>query len=308
MIKVIFSTLNGEKILHQTLQAFLKIKSPPGGFCIIAVDNGSEDSSFDIISQYLEKLPIRLLTEPKRGKNFALNAALEFVTPDDLLVFTDDDVVPSEGWLLSLSESAEEHPDVSIFGGPIRPLWPVAPPNWLEYTIDPGMLYAITPEMNSGELPAHHIWGANMAIRAKIFTDVGMFNVKVGPDGSESYAMGSETDFLRRVERLGYKAWFDSNASIGHQIRVHQLERKWALQRYYRQGRGGYANNPSTDRKNKTCFGRDIWAIKAYSASLLRLALYRLLRNKLKIVSEGDRSKFIKGQLDQSILFNRSLP
>lgn len=308
MIKVIFSTFNGENTLHQTLQAFLKIKSPPGGYTILIVNNGSDDNSFNIISEYLGKLPIKLITEPKRGKNFALNSAIKDVNEDDFLVFTDDDVVPSENWLISLYECAKEHPDFSIFGGPITPIWPIEPPDWLQHTSDPGMLYAITPEMPSDAVPAHCIWGANMAIRAKVFSSVGVFNVKVGPDGSEFYAMGSETDFLQRAGRLGHKAWFNSNASIGHQIRPHQLERKWALQRYYRQGRGGYANNTPSSRKNRTWFDRDIWAIKAYAVSILRLYVYRLLGNKLKTITEGERSRFIKGQLDQSILFNRSRP
>lgn len=308
MIKVIFSTFNGENTLHQTLQAFLKIKTPPEGYTLIIIDNGSHDNSFNIISEYSEKLPIQLITESKRGKNFALNSAIKHVNEDDFLVFTDDDVVPSENWLISLSECAHDHPDFSIFGGPITPIWPIEPPDWLKHTLDPGMLYAITPEIPSQAVPAHYIWGANMAIRAKVFSHVGLFNVKVGPDGSESYAMGSETDFLHRAERLGYKAWFNSDASIGHQIRLHQMERKWALQRYYRQGRGGYANNPPSSHKKRTLFGRDIWAIKAYSNSILKLGMYRLLGNKLKIITEGERSKFIKGQLDQSLLMNRSRP
>jgi cellulose synthase/poly-beta-1,6-N-acetylglucosamine synthase-like glycosyltransferase len=60
--------------------------------------------------------------EETNGKNAAVNAGLRFVS-GDLVVFTDDDVLPRHDWLVRLREAADNEPSFGMFGGVIVPRW-----------------------------------------------------------------------------------------------------------------------------------------------------------------------------------------
>ena len=103
MLTVLFATYNGEKTLPAVLNAYSKQSLPKEEWKLVIVDNGSNDNTKEIINEFLPLLPITLLFEPRRGKNVALNTGLSHIE-GDLIVFTDDDVLPHT----ELAERAEE--------------------------------------------------------------------------------------------------------------------------------------------------------------------------------------------------------
>lgn len=230
------------------LDAFAVLQPPHGGWHVLAVDNGSTDDTLRILNGASERLPLAVLQEPQAGKNRALNHALDHVR-GDLLVLTDDDVVPERDWLLQLEAGAREHPDCDVFGGTIRPVWPAPPPAWLtEAGLPLHVLYALA-DRPSGPCAPSDIFGPNMAIRTQLFREGLRFNPSVGPDGTARYAMGSETELLLRLEHAGHRAWFVAEAVVGHQVRPEQMERDWVLGRAYRHGFGvgRHPNPPMVD-------------------------------------------------------------
>src|SRR5882762_1523228 len=54
------------------------------------------------------------------GLNVARNTGVQRST-GELVVFVDDDIRASPGWLAALLSAAREQPDVDVFTGPIRP-------------------------------------------------------------------------------------------------------------------------------------------------------------------------------------------
>ena len=54
------------------------------------------------------------------GLNAARNTGVER-SSGELVVFVDDDIRASQGWLAALIDAAQEHPRVDVFTGPIRP-------------------------------------------------------------------------------------------------------------------------------------------------------------------------------------------
>src|SRR5450432_1831802 len=54
------------------------------------------------------------------GLNAARNTGVER-SSGELVVFVDDDIRASSGWLQALIDAAREHPQVDVFTGPIRP-------------------------------------------------------------------------------------------------------------------------------------------------------------------------------------------
>lgn len=265
--------------MTQTLEAFCQLVPPSGDWKLIAVDNGSTDETAARIQSFADRLPLELLSVPDRGKNHALNAALEHIE-GDLIVLTDDDVVPDAQWLCALQECADSNPQCGLFGGPILPRWPSPPEPWILKDLPLGMLFAITPDtIKDGEIDCENLWGPNMAVRRSIFDKGVRFNTSIGPDGSAQYMMGSETEFTMRLATLGIKGWFCNAAKVEHIIRPNQLSRSWMLQRFFRFGRARYQMEHECDEKTPLLFGAARWLyrrlIATYFRSLLLLIMGR---------------------------------
>jgi L-malate glycosyltransferase len=239
MLTVVFATRNGMRTLPIVLDGYLRLQPPAGGWKLIVVDNGSTDRSQEIITSFHDRLPLTYLSEEKLGKNMALNAALTHVE-GDLVVLTDDDTIPLPNWLVSMRSAADAQPTCAIFGGVILPRWEITPPDWVVKWVPWEPAFALTsPSLQEGPLEPHWVTGANMAVRADVFDKGFRFDPTIGPQGA-NYAMGSETEFVRRLVRHGYAAWHVRNAKVEHIIRDFQMTSSWILRRAIRLGRGVY--------------------------------------------------------------------
>lgn len=237
-----FATYNGENTLKLVLDAYCRITLPQDQWKLIIVDNGSNDKTRSILKSYTNKLPLQIVSEPKRGKNIALNRGLASIE-GDLVVFTDDDVLPQPDWLLNLRRSAETQDAYSIFAGTILPKWTSPPDEWIIDWVPLRATFAILDDIeDDGPIENHSVFGPNMAIRSKIFLSGYRFDESIGPKGKR-YAMGSESELLLRLEKDGYKAWYCKNAVVQHIIRPSQMTQDWILSRAIRMGRGQYRLN-----------------------------------------------------------------
>jgi glucosyl-dolichyl phosphate glucuronosyltransferase len=271
MLTVIFSSYNGSATLPAMLQSLMQLRPVRDGVRFIAVDNASTDETSEILQSFQGKLPLTVLAEPRRGKNRALNRAIEHAVADlprgKLIVFTDDDVVVESDWLQRLDEASRALPDHHMFGGAILPTFRAPPPKWLSGEIvDLGMMYAITSR-ETGSVGGSFLWGPNMAVRGELLSAGHRFEESVGPDGTSSYAMGSDTEFTVRLERAGFRAWFVGDAVVRHIIRPEQVTEEWLIQRGFRHGRGICRCSPPFELNGRRVFGLP-------AALALRLVVY----------------------------------
>jgi len=237
VLTVMLASRNGASVLERTLAAMTRMHEPSGGWKLVAVDNASTDTTSGILENYAGKLPLTRLTEPRSGKNHALNRALG-EAEGDLFVFCDDDVVAEPDWLVCWRQVADEHPRYDMFAGVTQPLWPYAPPSWVLEDVDPGIVFAANGHRAEGPCDALALFGTNMAIRARAFDGGVRFNGDIGPSAAKAYPMGSETELVRRLAAMGHKSWFANAPQVQHIIRPHQMERISVLARGYRWGRG----------------------------------------------------------------------
>jgi L-malate glycosyltransferase len=246
MLTVLFATRNRARILRDVLETFCRLESPPSGWKLVVVDNGSTDNTLSVLAAFANRLPLQCVSEPTPGKNAALNTGLAMIE-GDLTVLTDDDVFPHADWLVQLRKAADAQPGYSMFGGAVVPRWESPPPahiRWVKVAPTFGMN---DPFLKDGPLPLWRIpdiIGPNMAIRSNIFHSGIRFDSSIGPSGS-SYAMGSETEFLLRLSKQGYKGWHVCAAIVEHLVRGEQLEKDWILQRAIRFGRGHHRLFPN---------------------------------------------------------------
>lgn len=237
MISVIIPTYNGGETLPLMLDALCKVLPPKSGCEYVFIDNGSTDSSAAIIQEFQDRLPIKLISEKQQGKNYAVSAGLDIVK-GDLILFTDDDVIPDETWLLEYEGAADTNPDVSVFSGQVRHFWKKKPSAWLEQLAADGMAFGGTAANRAeGPIQAIAVKGANFMVRKHIVKQF-RFNTDIGPNSSGNYAAGSETEYLLRVEQAGNAIHFVPKARILHIVLPHEMSLRSILKRYYRIGRG----------------------------------------------------------------------
>lgn len=238
MISIVLATHNGMATLRLTLEALRRLDLTAGADEIIAVDNASTDGTPAVLEEYRHLLPLTVLSEPRRGKSFALNLALD-AAQGDLVVFIDDDVLPEPQWLGAYREAAARHSEVDLFAGQVRHHWQKAPPGWLLRLAEEGRSYGGTPvDQPEGPVPAIFFKGANFMIRRAV-ADALRFSERPGVnfDGQAAAAGGEDTLFVQAAVSRGYKAHYVPAACVKHIVRAHQVGIYPVLQRYLRIGR-----------------------------------------------------------------------
>ena len=243
MLTVLMATYNGAGTLPQVLRAYMALRSPVGGWRLVIADNGSTDATAQVIAAFRGRLPLSYLYVARRGRSPALNGAVEHALRSngdgsELFVFGDDDAMPAPDWLCRLQDSAREHPGYALFGGAIVPAWREQPADWLLRLTPVGLTWGITsPALRDAPIYPGLVWGANMAIRRRIFEAGARYDESIGPQGS-NYAMGSETRLNLEMHAAGNPSWFCPQARVAHIIRVPQVQRAWILRRAMLFGRG----------------------------------------------------------------------
>ena len=242
-ISVIFSTYNRSHYLRQTLEAMTQVNRDGVEVEFVVVDNNSTDDTAQVIEAYSNRLPMRHLFEPRPGKNCALNHALDIVELGEIVVFTDDDVVPCTDWLKIIDDACKQWHEYDVFGGKIELIWPekVQVPKWAkENTIVRQIGFAehdLGPEVKAyqdGAKPS----GPNFWVRGTIFWEGVRYDESIGPRPGQKFGMGSESELLFRLAAAGKKGIYIPSATVGHHVQVCLLNKKNMLKRAIRFGKG----------------------------------------------------------------------
>jgi len=200
-ISAIICTWNRASLLAETLSYFERLRVPADvEWELIAVDNNSTDQTAAILATFEGRLPLRRAFEPQPGKSRAANLAVR-LAKGEVLLWTDDDVRVSAGWLASYVEAARLHPEASWFGGPVEAWFATEPPPWIARNI--GSLtepYALIDHGPTDKpLNEEAVVGANLGLRAAVARAF-PFNEQIGPPGNAALR-GEETELLGRRRR-----------------------------------------------------------------------------------------------------------
>lgn len=97
---------------------------------LVVVNNNCTDHTDSVVELLAKRIAVTYVHEPRVGLANARNAAIR-ETSGEYIIWTDDDVVVCAGWIAAYAKAFVEYPDATFFGGPIRPLFDMAPPAWL---------------------------------------------------------------------------------------------------------------------------------------------------------------------------------
>lgn len=195
-VTVAICTWNRSNLLRQMLEQLTRASVPVGmELEVMVVNNNCTDATDAVIAEFLGRLPLKRVFESQPGLSLARNAALSAAT-GEYVIFTDDDVLVDEAWLVEFEAATRAFPDAAAVGGIIDPWFPQERgPDFL--TVFPSLrrgFRGLDHGRSSGPLPDDRfIFGANMAYRMAAIKNL-RFN-ELGPSPT-SAVCGDETDFL----------------------------------------------------------------------------------------------------------------
>lgn len=248
-VSVVITTRNRADLLAASLATLAESGTASLAWELLIVDNGSTDHTQKILAQAASTLPLRILSAPIPGKTRAQNLAVSQAR-GALIVFSDDDVVFQPDWLSELAAAARRWPDDGIFGGRIDIELPPRLPAWLRGddlrpAIERHCAY-FAPRTDEGPIDSAPL-GPNMAIRRTLLANV-RFDENVGPDGTDHYIKGGDTDIGHLLARRGHRFIYVPGAGISHHVRAAQLTLASILRALFRRGRKNAYLNPRPAR------------------------------------------------------------
>lgn len=209
-------TWNRAALLEGALAAMCDVRVPAGwAWEVLVVDNGSTDDTAETARAFADRLPLRLVSEPRRGTSHARNRAIDEAR-GEWVVFTDDDARVDAGWLVAFAAAVQRNPRAAAIGGRIVAGFPTPP--------DP-LLAAAFPMLATGfcgldygvdEAPTERpMFTANLAFRRDALASL-RFNPALG-HGSSLIA-GEDADLLQRVRQAGGTAMWCPTMRVSHVV------------------------------------------------------------------------------------------
>ncbi|NUT93624.1 MAG: glycosyltransferase family 2 protein, partial [Saccharothrix sp.] len=95
---VVVPAYNEERGITATLEA-LKAQQDPD-FTLVVVDNGSTDSTVDVVKRFAEDFPLEIVHEPEKGTGAAADTGMRYAIERGAtwLARTDADCLPAPDW------------------------------------------------------------------------------------------------------------------------------------------------------------------------------------------------------------------
>lgn len=190
----------------------------------------------------------QLLFEPEPGKSRALNRGID-ACRGEVIVFTDDDVLPGAGWLHALSApllESDRDPSLVACGGPVIPTYDPGVPVWFRDLVgakasnflgprhewgERGFDYALGPKKKGG-VPI----GANVAYRREIF-DEERYDPELGPNRTTGFRGAEDSALARRLLDRGYRIRYVPGARVEHPVGPERSRLDAVREAHYVRGR-----------------------------------------------------------------------
>ncbi|MGB9128228.1 MAG: glycosyltransferase, partial [Thiobacillus sp.] len=200
---------------------------------IIVVDNNSKDHTRAVVEEAQRDWALLLYEfEGEQGLSRARNHGIS-VARGEVLLFTDDDVLPEPEWLeITLAGLTKYQADAC--GGYIGPIWESPPPPWLTERFY-GFL-AVRNDRSDDYIitePSQAPFGANMAFRKGVFDLIGQFDTSRGRKG-KVLASGEDGELFERILAAQLKVIFIGKSRVHHKVESFRLTkryfRRWRFQ------------------------------------------------------------------------------
>ena len=240
-ISIVICTRNRAAQLAAVLTSICDLVVPPDlvwELCI--VDNGSTDTTAQVVESFVPRLPVRYLHEPVAGLSNARNRGVE-AARGRYICWTDDDVEIDRDWLCAYAAAFRRHPQAAVFGGRILPTLEGPTPPWFAALADRWPLTTllaardfgddVSPlSLDDGQVP----WGANYAVRTAEQRGL-RYDPKLGVSPDQK-RLGEEAEVIFQILRNGATGWWAPDAKVRHIIPLRRQTRAYVYEYFFASG------------------------------------------------------------------------
>jgi GT2 family glycosyltransferase len=220
---IVIPTCDRPNQLRACLRGIEALDFPRNELEVIVVDDGGVEPAADVVAEAANRLPVRLVTQPRQGPGRARNAGAALAN-GRFLAFVDDDCVPASGWLSALVGELERNPD-RLVAGPVLNGLPGNP-----FSAATQLICTFVAEFYAqGRGRERFFTTNNLAVSTARFRELGGF------DGSIAGATAEDKDFCDRWKAAGYELGWVPAATVDHR---HHLNLWTFLRQHYNYGRG----------------------------------------------------------------------
>lgn len=268
-VSIIVCTYNRARSLSDTLRALMAQQlTVRREWEVVVVDNNSKDDTRQVVTDLQREWPLlRYEFEGAQGLSHARNHGIS-VARGDILLFTDDDVLPEPDWLEKTCDGLNTY-GADACGGYIAPIWESPPPDWLTERFY-GFLAVRVERSDDYEItsPSQAPFGANMAFRREVFRTVGGFDTSRGRKGNV-LASGEDGELFERIISAGLKAVFLGRSRVHHKVESFRLTK-----RYFRRWRFQTSRNIAQSRDlagNRRLFNIPLYLFSQFFRAVMRM-------------------------------------
>lgn len=220
---VIVPTYNRPHQLAHCVDALTRIKPPAGGFEVIVINDGGNQGVDDVRQATTgAAITIRYAAQQHAGPAAARNTGADMAL-GMWLAFTDDDCVPSSGWLQAFERAIAAHPD-ALAGGVVQNA--VSDSLFSEAS---QQLAGFVAGWFDGAARERFFTSNNIAVRRAAFLEAGGFDARFGASA------GEDREFCDRWTAQGRESIQVPDAIVDH---MHALSLRSFLRQHHGYGRG----------------------------------------------------------------------
>ncbi|HEY4302580.1 MAG TPA: glycosyltransferase [Candidatus Didemnitutus sp.] len=279
---VTICTYKRPRWLRETLECLTRQDYPRDRWELIVVDNNSRDDTPAVVESFRDApQPPRYVFEERQGSSHARNRGVAEAR-GEIIIFTDDDMLGGPGWLRLLVAPflLPGNGRIAAVGGEVVPVFPEGLPPWLVNQWRPLRFRADVGPLRPDQLPMT----ANLAFRAGIFKEVGLFRTDLGRIGNRSL-FNEDHEFCRRVLAKGHVMWYTPIGELQHQIPAGRLTFRYTFKQVYDAARSRVVESTGHGGKGVG------WALSRLIGHALHLTWCLFLSLLLLLTFQPGRSK-----------------
>jgi glycosyltransferase involved in cell wall biosynthesis len=257
LVSLIICTRNRGGRLKTCLDYVSRLEDPPGGWQLVLVDNGSSDTTPDVIREFAgapSSCPVIAVHQPAPGLSRARNAGLARAT-GDICTFTDDDCYVRPDFLSQVHRVFEAS-TAGYLGGRVILHDPTDAPVTIKDVL--------TSEVIQPRRFLHPgtIHGANMAVRRDVLKSIGGFDPLLGPG---TRWVCDDIEFLARACWAGWTGVYDPRPVVEHHHRRKAGSDVQRVMKGYEYGTGAYYMKGVLNPTSRIVYLREwTWRLRAH--------------------------------------------
>lgn len=232
VISAIICTHNRVRYLTPCIESLLSQSLDRNLYEILVIDNGSTDSTRQVVSKYESEGIIRYIYEPILGLSQARNTGWQQAR-GEYVGYIDDDATADYLWLEKAVESFEQNPKPDWVGGAVTLVWEKEPPSWLTQSY-----YSALGWVDWGEKPRYlesdkeWLVGCNSLFRRNTLELIGGFDVRLGRKENVLLS-GEEVQVHHRLKSKGGKFYYHPLVRVNHHVSEERVTEEYFYKRYY---------------------------------------------------------------------------